>query len=102
MSDYDLRIKRARNGWVLTMPPEMEDGLERVEVIEEHEDLRDPPEGVNLLWAIIEELGLDSNAYDARRLYVGWKPGEKHHDVHPQPCDECECKCDPDQSTPDE
>ena len=87
-----LVVYRAGNGWLVK-------GYEWDEVVED--DPREP-RGAGLLWSLIEALGLEGSRYDARRIYVGLRPGDKHHDYHPGPCSECECKCDPDQSTPEE
>lgn len=95
----DLTIDRARNGWVVTQPPEGDPDVytDTVEVIEEME--RDAVAGEALLWYIIDALGLQGSRYDAKRLFVGTMPGDKHHDLHPQLCSKCLCRCDPDQST---
>ena len=58
-------------------------------------------EPVALLWAIAEQLVSLGSRYDAKRLFIGYKPGDKHHDMHPKPCSECECGCDPDESHDD-
>lgn len=93
-----LTITYAKNGWVLTEPADSPDRTDTVTVLEE-----DPTEvpGLALLWEIIDVLGLQGGRYDARRLWVGTQPGDKHHDLHPDPCAECECLCEPDRSTGD-
>ena len=85
-------VARASNGYVVKSG----DGAD---VIED-----DPmmPQGAALLWSLIEVLGLDGSRYAAQRLYVGWRAGDKHHDYHPQPCSDCKCACDPDESTPED
>jgi len=89
-------IHRAQNGWVITIPSS-EDLADRIEVVEEQGDPK-VPEGYGLLNFLIEELGLQGNRRDAQRLYVDFRPGDKHHDAHYTPCSECVCQCDPDQS----
>ena len=86
-----VSVARASNGYVVK-------SWDSADVIED-----DPmmPQGTALLWALIEALGLAGSRHDAKRLYVGWKAGDKHHDYHPQPCSDCECACDPDESTPE-
>ena len=79
----DLTIYRARNGWTL-------EHEEAAEVVED--------DGVVLLWVIADVLGITGTRYDAKRLFITYKPGDKHHDYHPLPCSRCECACDPDQS----
>lgn len=88
-----LTITRVTNGWVVTEPADGED--DTVTVIEEaFGDVR----GLALLWEIMDTLGLQGSRYEAQRLSVDVKPGDKHHDLHPAPCAECECKCEPDMS----
>lgn len=52
------------------------------------------PEPWDLMLELADILGVAGDKYDARRLSIGWAPGHKHHDYHPQPCAECECACD--------
>jgi hypothetical protein len=95
MTKPRLKIYRYSNGWLLK-----EQGAEPV-IIEEREygpDGRDP---ASLLWEISDILGLGGDRFDAKRLSIGYKPGDKHHDYHPKPCSECDCQCDPDQSQPE-
>ena len=87
-----LVIYGTRNGWVLEDEPD-EDGYVDSESVERDD--------VDLLWSIAERLCNFGSRYDAQRLFIGRKPGDKHHDLHPKPCSECACKCDPDESTDD-
>jgi hypothetical protein len=88
----ELTVYRARNGWILTF----EDG--QPDVIMEQDD---EVSGLTLLRAIQDHLGLMGSRYDAQRLVVTTGPGDKHHDLHPRPCSQCECGCVPDRSTSD-
>ena len=93
----DLTITRASNGWVLEHAGFSED--DPVTVIERDPGVSSAIQGVSLLLAIVDILDLDhGNRHAAQRLFVGVRPGDKHHDLHPQPCADCECDCDPDRS----
>ena len=84
----EVSVYNTSNGWLLRLS---DDTLINVD----HDD-------VALLWELAEYLCNLGGRYDAKRLWVGWKPGDKHHDIHPQRCADCACKCEVDQSTPNE
>jgi len=84
-----LVIYGTRNGWVLEDEPD-EEGYVSSESVENDDVL--------LLWAIADRLCSSGSRYDADRLSIGRKPGDKHHDIHPERCAACKCQCDPDQS----
>ena len=96
---WDLMVRRASNGFVVRGWKWDGDAHWADTLIED-----DPanPASLRLLWEVIEQMGFTGSRHDAKRIFVGFRPGDKHHDLHPKPCAECECKCDPDQSTPEE
>lgn len=53
------------------------------------------PDDLELLLTVAETCCDLGSRYSAKRLTIGYKPGDKHHDLHPEPCSECECECDP-------
>jgi hypothetical protein len=85
-----MTIDRATNGWMLTAA----DGF--TEVVQEHGT---PEEAAaEMLRVVAEYLGPFGGRHSAQRVRIVIEPGDKHHDYHPQPCSDCECRCDPDVS----
>ena len=85
----ELSIDRANNGWLLTL----DDGDE-VPLLTVIEEMDGDVPGMSMLREVIELLGLMGSRGDAQRLYIGAKAGDKHHDNHPQACEDCECPCE--------
>jgi len=48
---------------------------------------------LHMLWEVNERVGEIGSRYDAERISIGVAPGDKHHDLHPEPCAECACAC---------
>ena len=55
---------------------------------------------LGMLLAIADATCDLGSRYSAQRLTIKYEPGDKHHDIHPLPCAECDCGCEPDRSTP--
>ncbi len=69
--DGALKIVRATNGWVMTQDGE-------TYVVER--DGSSAEVAQRLLWEVIELLGLSGSRYDAERVTVIMKPGDKYVD----------------------
>lgn len=91
-----LIIDSVRNGYVVHVLSKFNDKIEDTTVIE-GEDRAET--AVRMLTQINELIGYLGSRNDARCVFIGLRPGDKHHDFHPQPCSECACACDPDQSS---
>jgi hypothetical protein len=90
-------VESARNGYIVRIPTDGPDEAELVIAIGENDVVE---ANLQMLQEVHEAIGHVGSRHDARRIFIGVQPGDKHHDLHPKLCAECECRCDPDRSTP--
>lgn len=68
-----ISIERAENGFIVTS--------ERAKtVIEQDPDRSEAATARDMLFVVAEELDLGGSRYDAERLYLDVRPGDKHGD----------------------
>jgi hypothetical protein len=91
-----ISVESASNGYIVRVPPDDPESAEQVILIEETDRVT---AAARMLWEVNEAIGQIGGRYDAARIQVITPSGDKHHDLHPTPCAECACRCDPDQST---
>ncbi len=82
-SDFGMEIIRVDNGYRLRYPnPEMAEvgGLmiPFIESVIEDDDDDGLKSGEQLLWAVIEIMGIGGGRHDAERLTITREPGEKY------------------------
>lgn len=71
MSDYKLTIEKVVNGYIVTHPDELEDGVEVEyrDVIEDRDtDDGELEAGLDLLYFVMEYFGLIGSKHDKKRL----------------------------------
>ncbi len=81
-SDFGLEIIRVSNGYQLRYPnPEMDMGdgaFPFIESVIEDDDDDGLKGGEQLLWAVMEIMGIGGGRHDAERLTITREPGEKY------------------------
>jgi len=79
-----ITIESVQNGWIVTEVDDLDDHARpAVRVIEESDDGPDEVDAAavqNLLWLLIDLLGVGGSRYDAQRVRIVVEPGDKHGD----------------------
>ena len=80
-----ITIERVANGFIFTDTEKDKFGevMHTERQVFADDDACDKPEAeaaYNLLWTLIETLGVGGNRYDPKRLKIVWEAGDKYED----------------------